>query len=71
MSASGSPMMFRVMRNLSGRSARTGQIFCATGLYFRFAANVETCSGVSYGVSVEATGTNKVLAAIKAGELWV
>ena len=71
MSVSGLPMMFLVMRNLSGRSARTGQIFCATGLYFRFSANVETCSGVSYRVSVEATGTNKALAATKARKLWV
>ena len=34
MSASGSPMMFRSMRNFEGKVPRTGCVFKATGLYF-------------------------------------
>src|SRR5229473_8424463 len=38
----GSPMIFWVMQYFLGRSARTGQILRATGLYLRLAAKVET-----------------------------
>jgi hypothetical protein len=33
-----------MMRNLSGSRAATGRVLIATGLYFRFAANIATCS---------------------------
>ena len=56
--ASGSPAMFRVMRNLSGRSARIGRVLSATGLYLRFAAKVATCGS---WVSGSSTGTRIVL----------
>ena len=36
MLASGSPMMFRSMRNFEGKVLRTGWVFKATGLYFFF-----------------------------------
>jgi len=56
MSARGSPMIFRVMWNLSGRSANTGQILWATGLYF-LAAKVATSGS---RVSISGTGTRRV-----------
>ena len=35
-------MILRTMRNWSGRGARTGLTFLATGLYLRLAANTGT-----------------------------
>src|SRR6266436_1540898 len=55
-SARGSPMIFRTIRNLSGRSAMTGRTLRATGLYFRF-PKVETCRS---WVSVVSTGIRRV-----------
>jgi hypothetical protein len=51
--ARGSPVMLRMIRNLSGKSARIGQVLSAAGLYFFFAANTETCSELA-----ESNGTN-------------
>jgi hypothetical protein len=53
-SASGSPMIFRTMRNFSGRSVKTGRVLSATGLYLRFAAKIENRS---WNVSVVSIGT--------------
>ena len=36
MFSSGSPVMFRTIRNRSGRFVTTGRTFCETGLYFFF-----------------------------------
>ena len=47
MSASGSPMMFRSMRNFEGKVPRTGWVFKATGLYFFFVT--KATRGVSEG----------------------
>src|SRR5882762_5869536 len=56
MLAKGSPTIFRTIRNLSGRSAITGRILWATGLYFRF-PKVDTCGP---WVSVVEIGTKRV-----------
>src|SRR5882724_1518049 len=56
MLAKGSPTIFRTIRNLSGRSAITGRILRATGLYFRF-PKVDTCGP---WVSVIEIGTKRV-----------
>ena len=47
MSVSGSPMMFRSMRNFEGKVLRTGWVFKATSLYFFFITKVTR--GVSEG----------------------
>ena len=47
MSTSGSPMMFRSMRNFEGKVPRTGWVFKATGLYFYFVT--EAMRGVLEG----------------------
>ena len=47
MSASGSPMMFRSMRNFEGKVPRTGCVFKATSLYFFLVTKVTR--GVSEG----------------------
>src|SRR5271170_2315877 len=57
MSAKGSPTMLRTMRNLLGKSVITGRVLSAMGLYFRFAANVETCSSAELVFGI---GTSKV-----------
>jgi hypothetical protein len=56
MSAKGSPIIFRTIRNLSGRSANIGRILRATGLYF-LAAKVSTSGS---RVSRSGTGTRRV-----------
>jgi hypothetical protein len=50
-------MILRMMRYFSGRSASTGLVLSATGLYFRFAAKVEACS---IGFAISGSGTRRV-----------
>ena len=47
MSVSGSPIMFRSMRNFEGKVPRTGCVFKATSLYFFFVT--KAMRGVSEG----------------------
>ena len=47
MLVSGSPMMFRLMRNFEGNVLRTGCVFKATSLYFFFVT--KATRGVSEG----------------------
>ena len=47
--ARGSPIIFRSMRNRSGRIVATGRILFATVLYFRFVANTDAGGEGSFG----------------------
>ena len=47
--ARGSPMMFQTIRNFSRRLAKTGHVFCATGLYLRLVVKMATGSAILVG----------------------
>ena len=55
-SASGSPIIFCSIRNFSGRSARSGRVLRATGLYFFLVVRYWSTNSVRLPISVDTDG---------------